>query len=166
MSNKKLTICGVPCSHVVQGDANGTYLAVFSSAEAPLSAVEKIDWSKPVVKGDCILPAGYGLTVKSLTYEPAYEAISVELEVAAQYLGDVTGYAAQVAELQAEVAEKDVTIQALEADVAGKSAAVQSLEEQLAETDEALIALYEAQEVQDSPTESQDNAQEGGEVSV
>ncbi len=156
MSNKKLTICGVPCSHVVRGDANGAYRAVFPCAEAPLSAVEQIDWSKPTVKGDCILPAGYGFTVKSLAYEPAYGAISVELEVAAQYLGDVTGYAAQVAELQA--------------DVAGKSAAVQSLEAQLAETGEALIALYEAQgqaqEVQDSPTESQDNAQEGGEVSV
>ncbi len=146
--SSKLTVCGIPCSYIVRGYTNGGYRAVFSCTESPLSAVEKIDWSRPVVEGDCLLPAGYGFTVKSITYEPAFEAISVELEVAAQYLGDVTGYAAQVAELEDQLA--------------GKTTAVQALEEQLAEADEALIALYEAQSQTQDTThqETEDGVQE------
>lgn len=151
MSNKKLTICGIPCAHVVRGGANGSYRAVFSQADAPLSAVEKINWSKPVVKGDCLLPAGYGFTVKSITYEPAYECTSVELEVAAQYLGDIAGYAAQVAELESQSAAQKQEIA--------------DLQNQLAETDEALIALYEAQ-AGAQEEQVQDSVQEGGEVSA
>ncbi len=154
MSNKKLTICGIPCEHVVRGGVNGTYRAVFSQADAPLSAVEKIDWNKPAVKGDCLLPAGYGFTVKSIAYEPAFQCTSVELEVAAQYLGDVTGYAAQVAELESQSAAQKQEIA--------------ELHSQLAETDEALIALYEAQDAQTGAQEEpvRDSAQEGGEVNA
>ncbi len=61
---------------------------------------------------------------------------------------DVTGYAAQVAELEDQLA--------------GKTTAVQALEEQLAEADEALIALYEAQSQTQDTThqETEDGVQE------
>lgn len=132
MSGKKLTINGVPFASAERGMENGTYKLIFTQAEAPLSKLEKLDWSRPNVTGDSVLPAGYGYVLQSIIYKPLYECTEVVLKVDSQYLGDVTGYTAQVAELEGRLAEQ--------------SAAVQALEEQLAETDEALIALYEAQE--------------------
>ncbi len=131
MSGKKQTINGVPFAFAERGLENGSYKLTFAQAEAPLEKLVKLDWSKPEVKGDSVLPAGYGYVLQSITYNARYECTEVVLKVDSQYLGDVTGYTAQVAELEGRLAEK--------------AAAVQALEEQLAETDEALIALYEAQ---------------------
>jgi len=139
---KKYKINGVPCGMILRGNVNGQYEAVFEREYASLEEIEAINWAQPTVEGDSPLPAGYGFQVEDISYSSATRSYTVALQVAEQYLGDVTGYVAQVEEL--------------EADVADKAAAIQALEDQLAETDEALIALYEAQAV----------AQEGGEVSV
>ncbi len=155
----KRKICGVPCGLVLRGSVNGQYKAVFEREYASLEAIEAINWDRPEVEGDSVLPAGYGFTVEDISYSSANRCYTVTLQVAEQYLGDVAGYQAQVAELTAEAAEKANTIQ--------------TLEDQLAEADEALIALYEAQEAQaggqDTQGDAQDvsqEAQEGGEVSV
>jgi len=135
-------IDNVPCAMVLRGTANGQYQAVFERERASLEEIEAINWAQPTIEGDSPLPAGYGFQVEDISYSSATRSYTVALQVAEQFLGDVTGYVAQVEEL--------------EADVAGKAAAIRALEDQLAETDEALIALYEAQAV----------TQEGGEVSV
>ena len=78
-------ICGVPCALVHRG-GNGQYEAVFQRCDASLEDIEGIDWAQPVV--------------------------TVHLRTARQFLGDVTGYQAQVEELAARAEEKEKTIQA------------------------------------------------------
>lgn len=110
-------ICGVPCALVHRG-GNGQYEAVFQRCDATLEDIEGIDWSRPVVTeaGDryraCPLPEGYGFTVEDITYYHGTETWTVHLRTARQFLGDVTGYQAQVEELAARAEEKEKTIQA------------------------------------------------------
>ena len=95
-------ICGVPCALVHRG-GNGQY--------------EGIDWAQPVVTeaGNryraCPLPEGYGFTVEDITYYHGTETWTVHLRTARQFLGDVTGYQAQVEELEGRVSERERTIQ-------------------------------------------------------
>lgn len=119
-------IGGVTCGLVRRGTANGRYQAVFEREYASLEQIEAIDWTEPQIEGECVLPAGYGFTVADIGYSAAEHSYTVELQVEEQYLGDVTGYAAQVAELTGTVAEKESviqeqaeTIQALEAQAGG-----------------------------------------------
>jgi len=148
---KKYKIDGVPCGIILRGGANGQYQAVFEREFASLEDIEAIHWDQPVVEGDSPLPAGYGFEVGNISYDSGTRSYTVTINVARQYLGDVTGYVAQVEEL-----ESQSTAQRQE---------IADLQSQLAETDEALIALYEAQAVTQEE-QAQDNAQEGGEVSA
>ena len=114
-------IDGVPCGLVMRGAGNGQYLAVFERELATLEQVEAVRWEQPAIEGDCILPVGYGFTVSDIRYSAATRSYTVVLQVAEQYLGDVTGYQAQVAQLestvarqQEEIREKDDTIAQLE----------------------------------------------------
>lgn len=131
---KDITIDGIVCGTLARGVANGEYLAVFEREHASLEQIEAINWAQPHVKCkraiDKILPEGYGFTVERITYDSGCRAYTVTLRTAGQYLGDVTGYQARLAELE------EVNT-ALTADKA-------SLEQQLAEADEAAIALYTA----------------------
>ena len=86
--------------------------------------IESIDWAEPDIQGASVLPAGYAFVVKEITYRQGECSYAVTVQVDRQYLGDVTGYQAQVASLQAEISE---------------------LETQLAAADELAISLYEAQ---------------------
>ncbi len=130
---KKHKIGGVPCGIIMRGMDNGRYQAVFEREFASLEEIEAIDWSQPVIEGDCVLPAGYGFTVDSITYDSGTRSYTVNLRVAEQFLGDVAGFQAQVDELTATVQEHAETIRVLEG--------------QLEEADEALIAMYEAMPV-------------------
>ena len=105
-----LTIGGVTCGMVLRGSANGRYIAVFEREYASLEDIEAIDWSQPEVVGECVLPAGYGFTVADITYAHSEHSYKVALDVAEQYLGDVTQYQSQISELQAAATEKDATI--------------------------------------------------------
>ena len=67
----------------------------------------------------------------------------MELQVAEQYLGDVTGYQTQIDELQAAATEKDSTIAQLESEAAEKDATIQSQ----AETIESMEAAGTAETV-------------------
>ena len=55
----------------------------------------------PPDPGECILPTGYGFTVRDIQYSAPARSYTVVLQVAEQYLGDVVGYQSQVAELEA-----------------------------------------------------------------
>ena len=116
-----IQIDGVACGLVMRGSLNGQYLVVFERELATLEQVEAIHWEQPTIEGDCILPVGYGFTVSDIRYTAATRSYTVVLQVGQQYLGDVTGYQSQVAELestvasqQEEIRQKDETIAQME----------------------------------------------------
>lgn len=111
-------IDGVPCALVMRGSGNGQYLAVFEREQASLEQVESIHWEKPGVEGECLLPAGYGFTVADIQYSAATRSYTVVLQVGEQYLGDVSGYQSQVAELEDTVARQEADIQQKDARIA------------------------------------------------
>jgi len=160
---KKYKIDGVPCGLILRDGVNGQYKAVFEREYSSLEDIEAINWAQPAVEGDSPLPAGYGFTAEDISYTSANRAYTVTLQVAEQYLGDVTGYAALVKDLETKNADQ-------QREIAGQKQEIADLQDQLAETDEALIALYEAQEAQGGEQDAQDiqpqDAQVGGEVSA
>ena len=97
-------IDGVVCGLVLRGGANGQYEAVFEREYASLEEIEAIDWSQPEIEGESVLPVGYGFEVTDIRYSASTRSYTVALKVAAQYLGDVTGYQAQVGALEEQVA--------------------------------------------------------------
>ena len=112
-----LTIGGVTCGMVLRGAANGRYLAIFERKHASLEDIEAIDWGQPEVVGECVLPAGYGFTVADITYAHSERCYKVALDVAGQYLGDVTGYVAQVSQLQGELVQAKAETESIQAQV-------------------------------------------------
>lgn len=110
-------ICGVPFATLRRGGGNGQYEVVFQRCDAALEDIEGIDWARPAVTEATDrylsdpLPEGYGFTVEDITYYHGTETWTVHLRTARQFLGDVTGYQAQVEALTAQAAEKERTIQ-------------------------------------------------------
>ena len=105
-------IGGVTAAFVTRGEQNGQYRVLFERAYAELPDIEGIDWSRPVIEhltdaGELGLPEGYGFTVEDITYSHAAHSYTVTIQTARQYLGDVTGYQAQLADArtQAQAAE-------------------------------------------------------------
>lgn len=100
---------------------NGCYTVLFERAYASIEEIESIDWSSPTVERIGVnrtvsLPEGYGFDVVKIEYWSNVKTYCVTLQTAAQHLGDVTGY-------QAEIAEKDSTIAAQAAQLAELEAA-------------------------------------------
>ena len=119
---------GVQAAFVMRGSQNGRYLVKFEREFASLEDIEGIDWTKPAIEhtnpqcpDEFGLPAGDGFTVAGITYDSRTKSYTVELQVADQFLGDVTPYPEQIAQLESEAAEKDATI-------AEKEAAIKALE--------------------------------------
>ena len=155
----KFKIGGLSCGLVLRGSSNGEYRVVFEREFASLEEIEALEWDPPTLEGECILPAGYGFTVKDIQYSAATRSYQVVLQVGAQYLGDVTGYQAQVAELQgtiqtqqntiaekdSTIAQQEETIQTQTATIDSQAAAIEELEAAgTAETVKAeLQAAYE-----------------------
>lgn len=129
MYNGKVKIDGVMCSLIIGGHKNGEYIVYFERTYATIEQIEAINWRRPTLSGPCELPCGYGFEVKNIEYSMGTRTYHVTLQVQEQYLGDVTGYQAQIDTLEGDKAR-------LQAD---KSA----LEGQLAEADETAIALFE-----------------------
>ena len=128
-----IRIDGIPCGLVMRGSGNGQYLVVFERELATLEQVEAIHWEQPSIEGECILPVGYGFVVSDIRYTAATRSYTVVLQVGEQYLGEVTGYQSQVAELestvarqQEEIRQKDDTIAQLESE--GSQALKEELE--------------------------------------
>lgn len=138
----QVTICGVPCAMVLRGAANGQYQAVFERERASLEEVESIDWSRPVLEGDSLLPAGCGFTVEHISYSSVNRCCTVSLKVAEQYLGDVTGFQTQVEELTAGVADRENKIQAQEAAIQEREQTIRAQ----AETIQAQLETIQAME--------------------
>ena len=141
----KVKIDGIPCGLVLRGSANGQYQAVFEREFASIEEIEAINWTRPTIEGDCILPAGYGFTATDIQYSSATRSYTVRLQVAVQYLGDVTGYQAQVAALESAAAEKDSTISSQASIIEEQAAAIQTLEEagSAAQLESDLDAAYQ-----------------------
>ena len=119
---------GVQATFVMRGSQNGRYLVKFEREFASLEDIEGINWTKPGIEhtnpqcpDEFGLPVGYGFTVAGITYDSKTKSYTVELQVADQFLGDVTPYQEQIAQLESEAAEKDAAI-------AEKEAAIKALE--------------------------------------
>ncbi|WP_301003251.1 hypothetical protein [uncultured Duncaniella sp.] len=176
---------GVPVGLVMRETYNGAYILVIEREKATLEQIEAINWDSPEIVSKpgetCILPVGYGFVLEDINYSNSDHTWKVKVSVGQQYLGDVTGYAAQVAEkdqqiaaLQDAGAQKDRTISQQADQISQQTAAltqkttqisqqtstIHQLEQQLAEADELAIALYEAQaaaavpDVPDVPNEA------------
>lgn len=130
-------IGGVVCGIVMRGAKNGEYQVVIEREYASLEEIEAIDWALPQVEGETVLPVGYGYTVTDILYSNAIRSYTVVLQVADQYLGDVTGYQSQVTELRQAVAGLEDTVTQKEQQLAEKDAA-------LAEKTAAVAALEAA----------------------
>ena len=125
----KFKIGGLSCGLVLRGSANGEYRVVFEREYASLEQIEALNWDPPTIEGECILPAGYGFTVKDIQYSAATRSYHVVLQVGTQYLGDVTGYQAQVTELQGTIQEQAGTIQTQQNTIAEKDSTIAQQEE-------------------------------------
>ena len=136
-----IRIDGVPCGLVTRGSSNGQYLVVFERELATLEQVEAIHWAQPTIEGDCILPAGYGFTVSDIQYSAAARSYTVVLQVGEQYLGDVTGYQSQVAELESAVARQEEENQKHEETIAQLENTVASQEEEIRQKEESIAQL-------------------------
>lgn len=137
-------ICGVPCAMVMRGSANGHYQAVFERERASLEEIEAINWAQPIIKGDTLLPVGYGFTAEDITYSSNTRSYTVSLKVAEQFLGDVAGFQAQVEELTAGVADRENRLQAQAAALQERDETIQAQAETIQSQGEAIQALEAA----------------------
>ena len=140
----KFKIGGLSCGLILRGSVNGEYRVVFEREYASLEQIEALDWDPPTLEGECILPAGYGFTVKDIQYSAATRSYAVVLQVGTQYLGDVTGYQAQVTELQGTIAEQSSTIQTQESTITQQAATIDSQAAAIASQAEAIEELEAA----------------------
>ena len=122
---------GVPAAFVTRSAVNGHYCITFEREEASLEQIEQVNWSHPTVQrladreDELGLPEGYGFELTDIRYQHSGRYFVAEVRTASQYLGDVSGYEAQIAELNAKLAERQA---ALEAQTAQADAAVSSME--------------------------------------
>lgn len=103
---EKLRIDGVVCSLAFFCPVDGTYLAVFDRKDASLEDIEAIHWEAPTITGEGELPAGHSYEVADITYANSDQCYHVTLRDKGQRLGDMTAYQAEIARLEAALAEK------------------------------------------------------------
>lgn len=124
------TANGLRCE-VFRPGPGGDYHVVFEREFAGIEQIEAIDWTRPSWGGDVSqIPAGYGFEVSAIDYDHRLQTYTVRLRVQSQYLGDVTGYQAEIRRLEEDLA---------------------ATEEALAQADELAIALYEAAQTDPEP---------------
>ena len=108
-------IDGVPAAFITRSAANGRYRVTFERSEATLEQIEQINWSAPALinisgsEQEQILPAGYGFILADLRYQHANRIWIAELQTAQQYLGDVTGYQAEIQQLNETIRQQKET---------------------------------------------------------
>ena len=103
MSNKP-TVDGIPCNPQ-RTTQNGIYHVYFDRKDATLDQIERIDWAHPTLVGTGDnLPGNYGYQIDDIAYLHPYRRFAVRLKVLQQYLGDVTGYQAEIQELETSLA--------------------------------------------------------------
>lgn len=136
-------IDGVSAGMILRGSANGHYKVVIEREFAELPQIEAIHWEKPAVEHlrtdrpqEEGLPEGYGFQVVDITYDSTSRSYTVEVQTASQYLGDVTGYQAQVAQMQSQMEE--LTRQA-----AAAQTQVEQADREAQEKENGLMAAYQ-----------------------
>ena len=98
-------IDGVPAAFVTRGSANGRYCVTFERSEASLDQIEQINWSNPALNrmtessSELALPFGYGFDLVDLRYQHSTQLFVAELQVAQQYMGDVSDYQVQIQQM-------------------------------------------------------------------
>ena len=174
---KQWKIDGVIAGPIRPNVYNGRYTVVFERENASLEEIEAINWARPEVvrlranENAPALPVGYGFAVVDITYKNNSRAYEVELKVADQYLGDVTGYQSQITELQTTVTAQAATIQSQQTDIESKEAAIQAqtatIYQQECTIQEQAAAIEELKEASGEALEAQlDAAYEEGVNSV
>ena len=128
---KRWEFDGVPAAFVTRSAVNGHYCITFEREESSLEQIEQINWSRPAIRrltdrqAELGLPEGYGFELPDVRYQHSGRYFVAEVRTASQYLGDVSAYQAQIAELNEKLAEQQA---ALEAQSAQADAAVSSME--------------------------------------
>lgn len=108
-------IDGVPAAFITRSATNGRYRVTFERSEATLEQIEQINWSAPALinisgsEQEQSLPAGYGFILADLRYQHANRIWIAELQTAQQYLGDVTGYQAEIQQLNETIRQQKET---------------------------------------------------------
>ena len=152
------TIDGVRCTvSPVGGLGSGKFRALFERELASLEQVEAISWAAPQIAGDSAgLPAGCGYQVDDITYAHGTRPYPVAFHVLEQYLGDVSGYQAQVTQLETDLAAAQE-----EAETAQQAA--QAAQEQVTALEGSLeTAQASAEQAQESVTILAGKAVTGG----
>ena len=102
---KRWEIDGVPAAFITRSAVNGHYCITFEREEASLEQLENIQWATPSIvrltdhEGELGLPECYGFEITDIRYQHSGRYFVVEVRTAQQYLGDVTGYQAQIDDL-------------------------------------------------------------------
>lgn len=137
---KRWLIDGLTAGMIMRSvPGNGQYTVVFEREFASLEQIEAVNWAKPTVEyigphgSEAGLPEGYGFEVADIRYQNSSRSYQVILKTASQYLGDVTGYQDQIAQLEAAAEEKDDTISAQASQIQEQTAALQEKEATITE---------------------------------
>ena len=159
------TIDGIRCTvSPVGGLGSGKFRALFERELASLEQIEAISWDNPVIAGDSAgLPAGCGYQVDDITYAHSTRTYQVGFHVLTQYLGDVSGYQAQVAQLETdlEAAQEEAETAQEAAQTAQQEA--QAAQEQVTALEGSLeTAQASAEQAQESVTILAGKAVAGG----
>ena len=95
-------IDSVPAAFFTRGAVNGRYCVTFERTEATLEQIEQINWATPTLtritesEDEMGLPVGYGFELTDLRYQHAGRIFVAELQIAQQYMGDVTAYQEEI----------------------------------------------------------------------
>lgn len=154
---KRWMIDGVPAGPINRHyPSNGQYTVIFEREYASLEQIEGINWAQPTVEyiwphgKEAGLPEGYGFEVVNIDYDSGCKYYRVTLKTASQYLGDVTGYQDQIAELQTTVTEQASTIQTQETTIENQESTIQvqtaTISEQECTIQEQAATIQELQE--------------------
>lgn len=138
-------IDNVPVAMVMRTGGNGQYQLVVERCRATLEQIKAIDWSHPTITAGkeqpgLGLPEGYGFDLLGIEYSSTSDNYTVVVAVAKQFLGDVTGYVAQVKELQQAVVEKEAAIAQQASDLATKEQALTNAATKLSDTQKELAS--------------------------
>lgn len=114
---KRWEMDGVPAAFITRSTVNGHYCITFEREEASLEQIEQIQWAKPTIvrltdyEEELGLPEGYGFEITDIRYQHSGRYFIVEVRTAQQYLGDVTGYQAQIDTLSSTITEQQVSLE-------------------------------------------------------
>lgn len=145
----ELMINNLPCAMVTRCQTNGEYLLTFERSLVSLEQIEAVPWANPTITEvsslGTALPTGYGFGLKDIAYEYAPDLWKVRLAVADQYLGDVTGYVAQVDELETQLEAAEAAEAAAQGEAAQAQAAAQEAQATATEAQEILDIIVEGE---------------------